>query len=292
MRMSTAGIACSLGVVSLLASGTARGEGVQVVPGQVELGTAGEVKALCGELKEKAVPGTIYVAKVPAKGFVLAPYDASTGRVSIDSKKALRGPGWELLAQGGLPLAVPTIGRDAAALIQASSEGSLSLWVWFRSAPIGGRSGQRCMTAYSAGEERQRLGMVPVAFAIERRGEVVAEGQTEEIAAMRTPEATRAEKVAVGTVMLADDRGVAPAAVTRAARGQEKALARCLGDAGTGTVVVGIELGAGGHVASARVELDGVGDSKLASCVTEVLRATSFPRKTRPARISVPVSFD
>jgi TonB family protein len=94
--------------------------------------------------------------------------------------------------------------------------------------------------------------------------------------------------------------GTAAASLTPLLRGEVgQALRRQLeacrpapasGEPADGTVVVNVTIGRGGHVATAHVEIDSVGDERAASCVLRTARAFRFPSHV-VGTASIPVAF-
>jgi hypothetical protein len=58
-----------------------------------------------------------------------------------------------------------------------------------------------------------------------------------------------------------------------------------------GTLVLGIRMGAGGHVESAHVEMSSLGDDTLVSCVATTATKVTIPGTSSGQRLSVPLQF-
>lgn len=288
---------CLLLATAALGGRAAAQSGDEGVPGQERITSASDAKAMCDAQRAGRAGDAVYLVQVPATGFSFAPYDGKRARLLVDTTKVLRGAGFELLLgtpRGGLELVAPVAANEAAKLVKEQGEGALSLWIWFRSAPLPLKSAQRCLEVYDTDGHRQRLGGVAMGFSLRRGATQLAGGETAELTALRGDASGDGDvgvgAIDVGTAVLADDRGNAPVQVTRAARGQAAALKACLGERlPVGTVVVGMATDKRGQVVEARVELDGVGDAKLASCSATALRAARYPE--RALRFSVPIAF-
>jgi hypothetical protein len=286
----------TLVVLSLVCAATA--QAADVVPGQIGLGGADDVKSVCGELKVPRAPaaGEIYMVTVPAQGFTFAPYDGKRARLMVDTRLPLRGQGFELAlvppAKGSaFELAMPATPAEAARLAKDAGSGVLALRVWFRPAPLRARTNQRCMDVFDAGGGRQRMGGVALAFTLLRGSEELGGGDSAEIATLRASVAPTSGSgaVEVGAAVLADDDGNAPASISRAARAQLGALKACASSSPAGTLVVGLATDKAGNVLEAKVQLDGVGDAQLAQCTLSALRSARFPKLA--LRFSVPVAY-
>jgi hypothetical protein len=273
----------------------ARPEGV---PGEVQLAGAADVRALCDELKQGGdAASQVYVMAIPSSSFAFSPFDRKKGRLSVDlSRVHGAGGAWELEADGGLAVAVPASGKDAASLLKQAASGELTLWLWFKPAHLSGLS-FHCAAVRGVRVSGVRLGVEPMAFALVRGKDVVASGETQAFSALRDVNGPiDAPAVRVGQVVKTDEASPAPDEIARSARALEPELVACykkgLSAEPTlrGAVVMGVRVDAAGKVADARAELDGLGAPEVTACVAARVKATRFPAG-KAARYSVPLDF-
>jgi hypothetical protein len=250
-------------------------------------------------------PERVYTARWGSRAFALLPHDAARARLAVDETRALRGDdgGFEVVLHhlaggrrpdGALELAFPASAAEAAETTRAHLLGELELTLWFRiAAPADGSAA--CAPVASTRGDGLRLAVEPLAFEITRRGERLASGESPKLAPPEPPPVV-APRVKVAPPVRTAENARAPAAAARVARGLSPGLLACyrrglaVEPALRGALVAGLEIDAGGHVTSARAELDGLGVPEVTGCVLRLVRAARFPRG--PERISIPMQFD
>ncbi len=296
--------------VATLLPVTADAEGLK---GEVRIGSATEVKALCDELAPDAdrvereeARQAVYMMTLPAGSWSFLEYDAHQARLSVDAVRGFKGPkaAWELVlhelgahsaktAATGLAMAIPATAKEAVGLVKAQKAGQLALTLWFRPATPDGK-GVVCAATHTRDGEGVRLAIEPMAFAITRGKDSVASGATEDFEALRDAEhATPSPTVTVAAPVLTNSPGDAPAEVARAARALVPGLTACYQEGLAkdpeiqGTIVVGVAVSANGAVTATHAEIDGLGAPAVTKCSLAVVQASKFPRAGEPFSFAV-----
>jgi hypothetical protein len=292
MRTALVGVA-----VACLGS-PVRGQGV------IHLATAGDVTSACAA----RAPGSVYSVALGSRGFAFEPYDAARARLRLDVRRGLRGDAgaFELVfhhiagledGRESLELAVPLSIDEAGVILGDHARGAIGLRLTFElSGPADGSA--VCATVHRGDREGIRAAIEPLAFELTRGGERLASGASprflaQQEAAKPRPVATPA--VSIATPVMTVVGGPASRKVARAASALAPRLLDCyrIGLAGNpalrGAMAVGIELSAGGRVASANVELDGIDDQQVTGCVLRLVKTARFPGGS--GRVSIPIRF-
>jgi hypothetical protein len=276
------------------------------------LATVDDVLNMCASVIEGTIGRDdaltrVYSVTLPAAGFAVAAYDARRARILVDAGRGFRGDGgrFELVlhdltgtsaGRETFELAIPAAADEAAALQAAHARGELGLQLAFQlAAPA---DGQVCAAVHRAAGDGVRVAIEPLAFAVTRRGERVASGESPRMTAMResaSPPVVVAPRVVVAAPMLTAAGGRASTRVAKTASGLAPRLLECyrlglaLEPTLRGPLVAGVDLGPDGRVTAARAEIDGLGAPEVTSCVLRVVRAARFPG-TRE-RLSIPMRF-
>lgn len=295
-------------VAGVLAAGAAGAAGLpDGVPGQVELTSGADLRALCDELADSPQDAgqAVYVLTISSRSFAFAPYDGRRARLAIDGARGFRGStgAWEMVLwdltgraaapAGALDLAVPATKAEAAALKKLHQQLGVTLVLWFR--PVGRAACAQVVAP--GGEEGVRVAIEPLAFALMKGRERVASAETPEFARLREGAVpVERPEVVVATPVVTRTAAPAPEPVVRAAQALRPELVACY-ELGLrtdpqlrGSLVVGLTLDAQGRVTEARPELDGLGAPVVARCVVDKVRAARFPTD-RAERFSLPLRF-
>ena len=237
-----------------------------------------------------------YVAIVPASGFAFRSYELGERRLLLDTERGLvLGDGAELFVPSKDPAPGFVLAPDLAErLLAQRTAGKLALRLIFR--PAGSHLRKDACLWLGGGRvvkmEIELLGAALVA----PDGTVLSRGDTGEYADTSPTAPVRSPKVTVHKPRAADGResqaSLASALGALAERAQpcyERVL--LVRPALRGTLVLGIRIGAGGHVETAHVEMSSLGDDTLVSCVTTNAAKATIPGTSSGQRFSIPLRF-
>ncbi len=237
-----------------------------------------------------------YVVLIPSSGFSFRNYEIGERRLILDTQYSLvLGDGAELFVPSTDPAPGFVLAPDLAdRLATQRIEGKLALRLLFR--PLGSQLRKdACMWLGGGRVVKMEIEVLGTAL-VAPDGTVLSRGDTGEYADSSSVLPVRSPKVTVRRPRGADGKDVA-ASVTlalgvlaeRARPCYERVLiAR---PALRGTLVVGIRIGPGGQVESARVEMSSLGDDTLVSCVSANVAKATITGASDGQRFSVPLQF-
>ena len=237
-----------------------------------------------------------YVAIVPSAGFVFRSYELGERRLMLDTDRGLvLGDGAELFVPSKDPVPGFVLAPDLAERILAQrSEGRLALRLLFR--PSGSQLRKdACMWLGGGRVVKMEIEVLGAAL-IAPDGTVLSRGDTGEYADASPTTAVRSPKVTVRKARATDGKEIQStiassldAIAERAQPCYERVL--IVRPALRGTLVLGVRVGAGGHVESAHVEMSSLGDDTLVSCVTTAVTKMTIAGTSNGQRLSVPLQF-
>ena len=246
--------------------------------------------------RRQAALAARYVAVVPAAGFVFRSYELGERRLILDTDRGLAlGDGAELFVPSKDPTPGFVLAPDLAErVLTQRTEGKLALRLVFR--PSGSQLRKdACMWLGGGRVVKMEIEVLGAAL-IAPDGTVLSRGDTGEYADSSPTAPVRSPKVSVRKARGADGKELQPSmagalgAITERARPcyERVLIAR---PALRGTLVLGIRIGAGGHVESAHVEMSSLGDDTLVSCVATAVTKVTLPGTSSGQRLSVPLQF-
>jgi hypothetical protein len=237
-----------------------------------------------------------YVAIVSSSGFAFRGYDLGDRRLMLDTERGLvLGDGAELFVPSKDPAPGFVLAPDLAErVLTQRSEGKLALRLIFR--PAGSQLRKDACLWLGGGRVVKMEIEVLGAALIAPDGTVLSRGDTGEYADASPTAPVRSPKVTVYKPRGADGKDIqatmvgALATLGEAARPcyERVLIAR---PALRGTLVVGIRIGAGGHVETAHVEMSSLGDDTLVSCVATNVAKATVAGASNGQRFSVPLQF-
>jgi hypothetical protein len=237
-----------------------------------------------------------YVALVPAAGFAFRSYELGERRLMLDTDRGLvLGDGAELLVPSKDPAPGFVLAPDLAErVLTQRTEGRLSLRLLFR--PSGSQlRNDACMWLGGGRVVKMEIEVLGAAL-LAPDGTVLSRGDTGEYADASPTAPVRSPKVTVRKARATDGKEIqssmAAALATLAEHAQpcyERVL--MVRPALRGTLVLGIRVGAGGHIESAHVEMSSLGDDTLVSCVAATVTKVTIAGTSSGQRLSVPLQF-
>jgi hypothetical protein len=246
--------------------------------------------------RRQAALASRYVAMVPASGFAFRSYELGERRLLLDIERGLAlGDGAELFAPSKDPAPGFVLAPDLAErLLGQRSEGKLALRLIFR--PAGSQLRKdACMWLGGGRVVKMEIEILGAAL-MAPDGTVLSRGDTGEYADASSTTPVRSPKVTVnkprGTDGKEIEAGMARALAALAERAlpcyERVLIAR---PALRGTLVLGIRIGAGGHVETAHVEMSSLGDDTLVSCVATNVAKATVAGTSSGQRFSIPLQF-
>jgi hypothetical protein len=247
----------------------------------------GRARAEFKRRRDQVLAG-VYVAEVPATGFVFGEYDFDSKKLPVDLGKPLRAlDGVDLLPVANEDdMDFPLAPESAKSVVQSRAGGKLRLRVTFRLA-ASGEMADPCVRI--GGGRTLRIRVDPLALDL-----LAADGR-----ALTRVEASRYRDAIADFLPVAKPRVQVPKTgeLTDPAllKALEHELLGCYKQGLSknarlrGSLVVGIGLDKDGRVASASPEINAIGDDALVGCAVEHLKTQRFP-KGKP-HLSVPVYF-
>jgi hypothetical protein len=245
--------------------------------------------------RQSALTGR-YVAIVPAAGFTFRGYELGERRLILDTERSLMlGDGAELFVPSRDPAPGFVLAPDLAerALTQRS-EGKVALRLIFR--PVGSQLRKdACMWLGGGRVVKMEIEVLGAAL-IAPDGTVLSRGDTGEYADSSPTTPVRSPKVTVSKPRGVDGKEIQSSlasALDILAESARPCYERVLiaRPALRGTLVLGIRIGAGGHVESAHVEMSSLGDDTLVGCVATHATKTTIVGTSSGQRLSVPLQF-
>ena len=237
-----------------------------------------------------------YVALVPASGFGFRNYEIGERKLMLDTQHSLvLGDGAELFVPSTDPAPGFVLLPDLAdRLLTLRNEGKLALRLIFR--PLGSQLRKdACMWLGGGRVVKMEIEVLGTAL-VATDGTVLSRGDTGEYADSSSVLPVRSPKVTVNRPRGADGKDVAATVSIALGVLAERALpcyerVRIARPALRGTLVVGIRIGPGGQVESARVEMSSLGDDTLVSCVAANVAKATVTGTSGGQRFSVPLQF-
>jgi len=237
-----------------------------------------------------------YVALVPASGFGFRNYDIGERRLTLDTEHSLvLGDGAELFVPSTDPAPGFVLAPELAdRLATQRIEGKLALRLIFH--PLGSQLRKdACMWLGGGRVVKMEIEVLGTAL-VASDGTVLSRGDTGEYADTSSVLPVRSPKVTIYKPRGADGKDVSASMTAALGALAEHALPcyeRVLiaRPALRGTLVVGIRIGSGGQVESARVEMSSLGDDTLVSCVAANVAKATVAGTSSGQRFSVPMHF-
>jgi len=237
-----------------------------------------------------------YVASVPATGFLFRSYELGERRLMLDTDRGLvLGDGAELFVPSKDPVPGFVLAPDLAErILTQRTEGKLSLRLIFR--PAGSQLRKDACMWLGGGRVVKMEIEVLGASLLAPDGTVLSRGDTGEYADASPTAPVRSPKVTVRKAHATDGKEIQStmtsalgAIAERAQPCYERVL--IVRPALRGTLVLGIRIGAGGHVESAHVEMSSLGDDTLVTCVATAATKVTIAGTNSGQRLSVPLQF-
>jgi hypothetical protein len=245
-----------------------------------------------GQRRQAALAGR-YVAIVPASGFAFRSYELGERRLLLDIARGLElGDGAELIVPSGEPVPGFILAPELAdRMLGQRSEGKLALRLTFR--PAGSQLRKdACMWLGGGRVVKMEIEVLGAAL-VAPDGTVLCHGDTGEYA---DASPVRSPKVTVHKPRGADGKEVETSttiALGSLAERAQPCYERTLivRPALRGTLVLGIRIGAGGHIETAHVEMSSLGDDTLVGCVATNIAKATIAGTSSGQRFSVPFQF-